>query len=82
MCDACSVKDIDWKFKHGDKACLNKATLYRIVAGFIVELSLCSLCSRELFYIGEIKFLSEHEGLGQKITSDKQKYLRPKIQAR
>lgn len=82
MCDACSVKDIDWKFKHGQRASLNKAILYRFASGFVVELDLCPLCNRELFYNGEIKFLTENEGLDHKINANKKKYLRPKIQAR
>ncbi|EQC45055.1 hypothetical protein M899_0594 [Bacteriovorax sp. BSW11_IV] len=83
MCDVCSIKEIDWKFKHGEnKARLKKAFLYRFIAGFMVELELCSLCDRELFYNGEIKFLSDYEELEGKINKNKKKYLKPKIQAR
>ncbi|MDD0852083.1 hypothetical protein HBN50_03200 [Halobacteriovorax sp. GB3] len=83
MCDSCKFKNENWQFKAGEKrARLKKVTLYGMIPGFTVDLKLCTLCERNLFYQGELKFIQENELLEQEVKQNRQSYCRVKQQAR
>ncbi len=60
MCQVCKLEGTDWKFKNGESKSLSRVTFYRVYEGEQKSVHLCSLCSIDLFLLGEGRFLEQH----------------------
>ena len=74
MCDVCKLEKRDWKFKCGEKSRLSNERLHRVFVGQIAYLKLCSLCARDLFHVGERRFLEKYVSLAVELSANKRQY--------
>ena len=64
MCDACSVKGVNWSITNGPtKSRLEVAKFYTSFESKEVKVRLCYLCAMKLFLEGESVFLNKNKRL-------------------
>ena len=70
MCDACSVKGINWSISNGPgKSRLEVAKFYTSFESREIKVRLCYLCAIKLFIEGEQTFLNKNKSLRRELES-------------
>ncbi len=68
MCDACSVKGINWSISNGPgKSRLETAKFYTSFDSREIKVRLCYLCAIKLFIQGEEQFLDYNKALRREL---------------
>jgi hypothetical protein len=63
MCQACNANKKNWSFVNGKRDKIYHHKLYRVYQGKPANVSLCHLCSIDLFMLGENRFLMHNPAL-------------------